>query len=178
MAIDPITQYILQEKVLSNAEELRRALPKFGPPPDILPFDFKQGVSFDNPHVKQAFVKTFGANARKNFDMLYGTSKGGGDGNLKMMLITGVVILVASVSFMLYRRYMSKAAKACSKLKGNNKTRCMELARKEANKIKVLTLQKNKKLCSNTKNPKKCIDKLNKKIHNLSKKIKEQNINN
>jgi len=89
---------------------------------------------------------------------------------------TAIVAAVAYASYKLYKRFMSKAAKACQDKKGKVKTICMnqyQLKGLEASKKPFLQGMKN---CSKAKEVQSCKAKFNKKINAIDKKItKKQN---
>ena len=93
--------------------------------------------------------------------------------------IIGATMIVAAIgyaSYKLYKRFMSKAAKACQDKKGKVKTICMnqyQLKALEASKKPFTDGMKN---CSKAKEVQACKAKFNKKINAINKRItKKQN---
>lgn len=90
-------------------------------------------------------------------------------GTKKIVAGGALALLVISLAFLVYRRFMSKAAKACKKFKGEERKECIKKYREKAKQLKVQTLMQNRKVCSKTKNPQKCVEKINKKLRGMSK---------
>jgi len=63
-----------------------------------------------------------------------------------------------------YKRFLSKAARACKEKGGVDKTRCMQKFKLDAKKAKIAAMQKGMSACSKTKDPSKCKAKLQGKI--------------
>jgi len=80
-----------------------------------------------------------------------------------------MALLIIAIGVLVYRKFMSKASKACKNYKGDEKNECLKKYREKAKQLKIQTLVKNRKACSKTKNPQKCVEKINKKIRGLKK---------
>ena len=76
---------------------------------------------------------------------------------------------IASVK--LYKRFLSKAAKACSGKSGLEKTSCMTKFKKQAQAAKVQALQSGIAKCSKSKDPTSCKAKLQGKINKEKAKM-------
>ncbi len=72
-----------------------------------------------------------------------------------------------------YNYYFSKAAKSCANKTGDAKLKCIQEFKNKALKAQIAELKKFLKRCDETKNPKKCRDRINKKIKKLESKIKK-----
>lgn len=87
--------------------------------------------------------------------------------------IAAVLAGITYAAIKIYKNYLSKAAKACSGKKGEEKKSCMEKFKKDAIKQKIKYLEAGKPRCKHSKDPKTCVAKLDLKIakakQNLSK---------
>lgn len=63
-----------------------------------------------------------------------------------------------------YKRFFSKAAKACKGKSGNEKTSCMNKFKRQAQQAKVSAMVSAKSKCAKSKDPSSCKIKLDKKI--------------
>lgn len=86
---------------------------------------------------------------------------------------SAIVALVIVIANRAYKRFLSKAARACNNLSGDNKTSCMEKFRKQALTKKMSDLQKGEKSCKHAKNPVKCKTKIDNKINKIKAKLGE-----
>jgi hypothetical protein len=77
---------------------------------------------------------------------------------------SALLALSATIGYKMYKRFLSQAARQCRGRKGVQKTNCMNKAKRDANKAKLIGIQKGLPLCSKTKNPGKCQAKLQRKI--------------
>jgi flagellar biosynthesis/type III secretory pathway protein FliH len=82
-----------------------------------------------------------------------------------------IAALVITVSYKVYKRFLSKAARACKNLAGDAKTSCMNKYKRESLKAQVTELQKGRSICSKSKDPGKCTLKIDKKLHNIKVKL-------
>jgi len=98
-----------------------------------------------------------------------GHSTGFGSGQIaglsKGLAATALVALAATISYKIYKRYLSDAAKKCKGSKGLVRDNCLTKARNEARKAKVVALHQGLIRCAKTKNPSKCKFKLQRKIN-------------
>ncbi len=69
-----------------------------------------------------------------------------------------------------YKRFFSKAAKACSNYSGAEKTACMEKYKVTAIKAQIADLRKAMSACKNSSNPQKCQSTIQAKISKLQAK--------
>ena len=72
-----------------------------------------------------------------------------------------------------YKRFLSRAAKACSHFSGDKKSNCMNTARIHAHKAEIKTIKSNMHKCNNTDSAEKCKNQAQAKILKLQGKIKE-----
>jgi hypothetical protein len=87
-----------------------------------------------------------------------------------------VVSIIAYGSYKLYKRFMSKAAKACQDKKGKVKTICMNQYQIKGLEASKKPLADGVRSCSKAKDVQSCKVKFNKKINTIDKKItKKQN---
>jgi len=111
--------------------------------------------------------------ARKNVEHGYKAGKTAGQklGLVHGLATAAVAALIITVSYRFYKRFLSKAARACKGKKFAEKTSCMNKYRRGAMKGQMLQLQNGVKICSKTKNPAKCKNKIVKKIKGLKVKL-------
>lgn len=74
------------------------------------------------------------------------------------------VAAASSLAFRAYKRYLSKAAKACKGKAGEERTSCLKKASREAKKQKIKLLEKGLSQCGKTKSPSQCKVKFREKI--------------
>jgi hypothetical protein len=120
---------------------------------------------------------TIDALVRKNVEHGYEAGKQAGKivgkkaGMVQGLATAAIAALIITISYRFYKRFLSKAARVCRGKKFSEKTSCMNRYRIEAMKGQMLQLQKGFKICSKTKNPKKCKYKITKKIRRLKVKL-------
>jgi hypothetical protein len=145
--IDPITKEILE----------KLTFPKI----DVSP----PKVFSTKPILKNLndLEKRFGISLTKSFgpDAWY-TRKG-----YKTIAVGIVVALIVAISYKVYKKFLSKAARSCKQLEGEKKNECMKKFRDYAKKARITALEKSKGLCNKSKNPQNCINKINNKVLNL-----------
>ena len=100
----------------------------------------------------------------------------GQDVGLKMgatggVAAAGVAALVITASYTIYKRFLSKAARGCSKFGGQAKTSCMIKYKRDALKAQIAKLNGGKAKCANTKDRAKCVQKLDKKVQSVRAKL-------
>ena len=97
----------------------------------------------------------------------------------QMGLGTAVAILAApfvvaaaiiTASAMTYKNILSKAARACKRKSGSEKTECMKKFKKDALESQINALKSGMTKCSKSKDPTKCRKKVIKKIDDLKYK--------
>lgn len=105
----------------------------------------------------------FGADSWER-GIAHGTRIGVQTGTHRGLAAAALVAAVLVIATKAYKRFMSKAAKACKTLKGIEKTNCMSKFKQQAQKAKIGELQKGLSFCAKTKKPGACADKLKRKI--------------
>jgi hypothetical protein len=70
-----------------------------------------------------------------------------------------------------YKRFFSKAAKACAGMSGGDKTRCMNRYKVQGLQAQIKDLQGGASVCQKSKNPDKCQGVITQKMASLQKKI-------
>ncbi len=70
-----------------------------------------------------------------------------------------------------YKRFFSKAARACASKSGAEKTACMEAFKKNAIKAQISDLRRSLTGCKSASNPQKCQSAINAKIQKLQAKL-------
>jgi hypothetical protein len=81
--------------------------------------------------------------------------------------------LIITVAYKMYKRFLSKAARACKHKSGDEKTSCMNKYKKEALKQRIKALNQGMASCSKTKNTGKCKQKITGKIRKLQAQLGE-----
>ncbi|MGD2073063.1 MAG: hypothetical protein PVG65_06205 [Candidatus Thorarchaeota archaeon] len=87
------------------------------------------------------------------------------------LAIAAALALIIFASNKIYKRYLSKHARACSGLKGKSKTICILTSQLNALKAQQNSLKKSVTFCKKSQNPQKCKSKLNKKLLKINKRI-------
>lgn len=82
-----------------------------------------------------------------------------------------VAALVIVVANKVYKRFLSAAARACNKFKGDQRTSCMANYRRQALKKKLADLQQGVSACKHTKKPEKCKQRIAAKINSTKAKL-------
>ncbi len=95
---------------------------------------------------------------------------------LASIAITAAIALIFYNSNQLYKRYLSKHARSCSKLKGKSKTFCILKSQLKALGLQKKTLQKLTPGCSKSEDAKKCKGKLSHKILKLTRRISKSSM--
>jgi hypothetical protein len=100
----------------------------------------------------------------------------GQDVGLKMgatggIAAAGVAAIVITTAFKAYKRFLSKAARGCSKFAGQAKTSCMIKYKRDALKAQIAKLNGGKAKCANTKDRANCVQKLDKKVQSVRAKL-------
>jgi multidrug transporter EmrE-like cation transporter len=83
-----------------------------------------------------------------------------------------VALLIISISYNAFKNYLTKSARYCSDLSGEEKDRCMRSYIQKGYKTRIMNLQKGMKFCNESKDPMKCKEKVNSKISKLKLKIR------
>ncbi len=95
------------------------------------------------------------------------------DGVTTGITAVALVALASAVAYKIYKRFLSKAAKACNNKGGMEKTNCMAKFKKQATQAKIGVLQKGLSKCSKSKDPALCKNKLKVKISKEKAKMGE-----
>ena len=106
-------------------------------------------------------------------------NKSGASGAARAMknnksLTVGAIVTAAIIAYggiKTYKRFLSKAAKACSGQSGANKTSCMNKYKANALKAQVADLKNAISACDNSSNPQKCKLSVQSKIQKIQNKI-------
>lgn len=85
-----------------------------------------------------------------------------------------VVAAAVTAGYRIYKRTMSKAAKACSSRSGSDKTACMKQYETAALKARLSSYQSAYNGCNKSRDPSKCKLLMMKKINNLKAKINKK----
>jgi len=88
----------------------------------------------------------------------------------------GSIVLAAAIaaaSYIVYKRFLSKAARSCSGKSGDVKTLCMQQFKKRATQLRIKTIQSQITKCKDSKEPEKCKAKLMSTIRHLQSKLSE-----
>lgn len=72
--------------------------------------------------------------------------------------------MLAVSAFDAFKSFMTKAGRQCFGLDGKDKSICMTKMRIEGTRKLMAELEKRKTICAKARNPKKCVDQMNKKI--------------
>ena len=86
----------------------------------------------------------------------------------------GATVIAAGLlygAYKTYKRFFSKAARACSQYSGAEKTACMEKYKVTATKAQIADLRKAIGACKNSSNPQKCRSTIQAKIAKLQSKM-------
>ncbi|MGD2071934.1 MAG: hypothetical protein PVG65_00385 [Candidatus Thorarchaeota archaeon] len=86
----------------------------------------------------------------------------------------GAAVLVSLAifgSYKVYKRFFSKAAKACRGLSGKDKSACMKKHKRDARMNQIKDLKASASFCSKSKDPAKCKAGISKKVAKLQKKL-------
>lgn len=101
--------------------------------------------------------------------------------NLGKYILAGVAIAAAIAliyysSNQLYKRYLSKHARSCSKLRGKSKAVCILNSQLGALTLQKKSLQKLTPACSKSEDPRKCKGKLTHKILKIARRISKSSM--
>jgi len=90
----------------------------------------------------------------------------------KVVVVAVVVAAIIAGSYMVYKRFFSKAAKACKGKSGGERKTCLQTFKNNAVKAQMSALNSGMGKCAKTKNPTKCKLKVQNKIKRLQSKIR------
>jgi len=82
-----------------------------------------------------------------------------------------VAALVIKGAYKIYKKYLTKIGRECYKYIGNRRVDCITKFKQEALKAQINTLNKGKSNCNKSKQPKKCVEKIDSKIQKLKEKL-------
>jgi hypothetical protein len=85
-------------------------------------------------------------------------------GSVEGMAIAAVIAGILSTAYLVYKRYLSKAAKACKDYKGVQRKECIAKFERMAIQAKITSISKGLSACAKSKDPAKCKAKLQSKI--------------
>ena len=94
-----------------------------------------------------------------------GQAAGYRQGALTGLGVAVAVAAIATISYGVYKRFLSKGARACAGRSGTEKTNCMNKFKNQAMAAKIKFLQTGMAKCDGTKNPSVCRLKLQKRIN-------------
>jgi len=101
----------------------------------------------------------------------YGGYKGYNRGVQNALTAVAIVAAVVTASYAIYKRFLSKAAKACKEKGGLEKTNCMVKYKKQAQAARIKELQAGMSRCEKSKDPSTCKLKLQKRINKEKAKM-------
>jgi hypothetical protein len=130
----------------------------------------KVDVSEDSFKVWLGLIKKFGQDLKSTLKpgkIMQAGMKSGAEKGVLVLGGTLLAALILTVSFKVYKRYLSKAARFCSKKEGTDKSACMIKFKREAMQKRILMLRAGKDSCKFSKDPAKCNFKIDKKINKI-----------
>lgn len=89
---------------------------------------------------------------------------------LAPMAIAAAIIVT---SIKIYRHIFKKAGKACKDLKGESKSKCIIRYKINAVRMQTNALNKGKSICKKSKDPRKCVSKIDVKITKLKERVRK-----
>jgi len=88
----------------------------------------------------------------------------------KGVLAAVVVAAIAAGAYMIYKRYFSKAAKACKGKSGDERSACIKQFKRQALQAQIAALKSGMSKCAQSKNPDKCKAAIQQKVQKLQAK--------
>jgi len=88
----------------------------------------------------------------------------------KAGIVVGIVAIIAA-SYYVYKRFLSKAARSCKGLSGNQKTICITKFKIAGAKAAIQKLEQSKQLCRKNSNPENCVRSINMRIQKWNIRI-------
>jgi hypothetical protein len=85
--------------------------------------------------------------------------------------VSALIAAVTTMSYQIYKHVFSKAARACQGKVGLDRKNCMNKAKQDATKAKIVFMKKGIIKCSKTKDPANCKRKLENKIKILKAQL-------
>jgi len=89
------------------------------------------------------------------------------DGNPLVLEIT-----IITVGYFIYKRFLSKAARVCSRKRFSEKSLCMKIYKIKAIEERIKHMKNSISYCKHSKSPSKCTNKIIKRIQSLEKRKK------
>lgn len=86
---------------------------------------------------------------------------------------TVVAALAALLAVKAYKAYFTKAGQQCGKFKGEERKKCVAKVKAGAIHLSMKALQDGKRACKASKNPQKCMAKIDQKLHKKQVELKK-----
>jgi tetrahydromethanopterin S-methyltransferase subunit F len=184
--IDPITQHMLEEEQLNILEEILSE--KWMDPAIYGSHTASQfGIKWRAFNLATVDMSKFNAMVSRivkaqskrayKAGMIAGDAKaikaGVSGSSFKGLATAMVAAAVITIAYQGYKRFLSKAARACKHKKGDDKTSCMNRYRQDAMKKQVSDLEKGFISCNKTMEVYDCKDKIKAKIRKIKTKLGE-----
>ena len=127
------------------------------------------GGIIDLQHLQRVIDNAIKKKGSTSWESGYGAGHGTGieKGAVGGLAAATVAALIITVSYRIYKRFLSKAARACKNLGGEAKTSCMNKYKMQSKRTHIAQLQKGRSICSKSKKPGKCTASIDKKIRKL-----------
>lgn len=163
--IDPITQTILDEEQFDALYEILTESP-WDP-------NFWVGRMLKNVRNLDTtkFNKMVAASARRGHQA--GIKQGMTVGTFKGLATAAVAAAIITIAYQGYKRFLSKAARACKDKSGDMKTSCMNKYRRDALKRQISYLEKGLPSCDKTMEVYDCRDRVKRRIKKAKIKLGE-----
>jgi hypothetical protein len=97
----------------------------------------------------------------------------GGLSNIQLVAGAAIVLTAITASIILYKRFLSKSARACKGRKGLDRENCIAKFRIAGYQASMKSLQSSLSSCSQTKNTAKCKSKMQDKMLSYASKIRK-----
>jgi xanthosine utilization system XapX-like protein len=158
---------------LPNAKQRIEALPTPQPKPQSTGVMSKigQGVSKANTLLKQGLTKIGDISGASGIGAKIGASPA-----MAGLGVLGIASLLGYGAYKTYQRFFSKAAKACSKFSGGQKSQCMKNFKINAMKAQIADLSKGSAACGQSSDPAKCKLLANKRMQKIKDQIAKLSI--
>jgi hypothetical protein len=102
---------------------------------------------------------------------MHGAEAGAVGGIVVTLAATAVLAAATAAGIVAYKRFFSKAARACKDKGGIHKTSCMNKFKRQGQAARIKALQAGMVKCAKTKDPAKCKSKLQGKINKEKAKM-------
>ena len=145
----------------------------------LLSGEVKYGLTEENKMLAKSFIEEYsgldqyhaGQVSGSAMGRMQGHEAGHSQGVQSTLTAVAIVASVATASYAVYKRFLSKAAKACKGKGGLEKTNCMSKFKKQAQAAKIKELQSGMTKCTKSKDPTSCKAKLQGKINKEKAKM-------